>query len=534
MTMFRRVPGVLRRLVTFPIRLARDKISVQLVYSHVLVVFLATIVSGLALGALLLGLLYWAPEEFSEPNWALGDDVQIVARMLGGDEIFQSSNLDLSDDERQQIEDRLVRFTVLQDTSVVESASALRIDRALITDTSGTVVATTDPQWAQRGQSARAIDTNLVAHTTARAVELRGEPTRFDNTWLIDWNDAWTVASHPILNDRDEFVGVITIQSGSNPAVPPVVSRDTILAFVGVNVLMLVATTVPAFLVSVPVGIWTARKFSRRLSAVAEAADAMAQGNLSRRVDVTGHDEISRLSERFNEMSSRLAEVDRSRRSFVANVSHELRTPISIIEGHVESLVQSDGDNRSLAVIQQEAKTLERLVDDLFILARIEEAVLPFNLNPVEVHAVVAEAVEGMKTVAWEQRKVTVQSLVSPGVPAVVADHTRLRQILGNLLYNALRHTTEGGLVIVNAAARDDMVELSVTDTGIGIGQDELSLVFDRFYQTERAGRHSEGSGLGLAIVKQLVEAQGGSIDVTSVPGEGTTFRFRLPRAASG
>lgn len=357
--------------------------------------------------------------------------------------------------------------------------------------------------------------------------------TEFGNTWILDWDEGITVAAHPIVNEQNVVAGVVAVRSEAISPVSGVFSREVIFGFLTANLVLLAIVTVPAILASMPIGIWRARSFARRLSSMAEAADGMSRGDLSRRVEVKGYDEISRLGERFNEMAARLSEVDGSRRSFVANVSHELRTPLSIIEGHVEALVQADGDNRSLAVIQQEAKTLERLVDDLFTLARIEEGVLPFNLNPVSVYDVVAEAVDGMKTVSWERRKVTVQSLVSPGIPAVRADRTRLRQILGNLLYNALRHTTEGGLIIVNAARRDGTVEMSVTDTGIGISQDDLTRVFERFYQTERTVRNREGSGLGLSIVKQLVEAQGGSIDVTSVPGEGTTFRFRLPVAAS-
>lgn len=526
--------SILRRLfglVTFPYWLARRKISVQLMYSHVLVVILTVIVIEALSAAALLGLVRWGAISANEPNWTLGSDAQIVAETFGNDEAFQSPGLTPNGVQRQHILQSLRRIMGRESATAGASMAGLDIDKGLVADINGRVLASSDPLWAQAGQFAPSIASSLVARTTERAVELGGEPTRYNNTWLLDWDDDQTIASNPIINNQGEFAGVVTIQTGSISPVPSIITREMVIGFLTANLVLLVVITVPAFLASMPVGIWTARAFSKRLSALSEAADAMSQGNLSRRVEIKGEDEISRLGERFNEMSARLAEADRSRRAFVANVSHELRTPLAIIEGHVESLAHANGDDRSLAVIQQEARTLERLVDDLFTLARLEEAVLPFDLEPVSVYEVATEAVDGMKTVAWEQRKVTVQSLVSPGVPRVLADRTRLRQILGNLLYNALRHTAEGGLVILSAARQANVVEMSVTDTGIGIDEQELERVFDRFYQTERTSRQREGSGLGLAIVKQLVEAQGGSIDVTSVPGEGTTFRFTLPVA---
>ncbi len=519
-------------LVRMHTPLARRKIGAQLVYSHVLVVILTVIVIEVVVAAVLLGFLRWGVLNVDQPNWSLGDDSRVVAAALSGSDAPRSSSLELNEEQRFRIESRLIALTGAPADNTFPGAIT-QIEEALVTDAQGVVIASSDPGWAERGESVGSIDYPLARDTTARAVELRGAPTIFDRVWLLDWDAERTVASHPIFTTEGEFAGVVTIQSPTFSRLASLLDGDAIFGLLTANIVLLGIITVPAFLAALPVGIWTARAFTKRLTVLSEAADAMSQGDLSRRVNVRGDDEISRLSERFNEMADRLADVDSSRRSFVANVSHELRTPIAIIGGHVDALVQADGDNRSLAVIQQEAKTLERLVDDLFTLTRIEEAALPFDLQRVSVYDVVAESVEGLKTVAWEQRKVTVQSLVSPGVAPVLADRTRLRQILGNLLYNALRHTTEGGLVIVNAASCADAVEVSVTDTGIGISQDDLTRVFDRFYQTERTGRNSQGSGLGLAIVKQLVEAQGGAIGVTSVPGEGTTFRFRLPRARS-
>jgi signal transduction histidine kinase len=239
-------------------------------------------------------------------------------------------------------------------------------------------------------------------------------------------------------------------------------------------------------------------------------------------------------------MVDRLQTTDQARRSFVANVSHELRTPVAIIQGNLERLIaDTDGggrpadERRTLDMLHRETLTLSRLIDDLFTLARIEETTLPIEATALRLGDVAGDVVDGIRNVAWEQRKVSVESLVASDLPLVVADRTRLRQILGNLLYNALRHTPEGGLIVVSAEPVGNMLGVSVSDTGSGMNPDDLARVFDRFYQVERSGRHNEGSGLGLSIVKQLVEAQGGTISAESVAGTGTTFRFTLPLAAS-
>ena len=239
-----------------------------------------------------------------------------------------------------------------------------------------------------------------------------------------------------------------------------------------------------------------------------------------------GRDEVAQVSERFNDMVERLEAADRSRKSFVA-----------VIQGNVVRMLdarhvdQRQGETQSLEVIHQETVTLSRLIDDLVTLARSEEAQLPLVSVAVDVRELVSQVVAGIAPVAWEQRKVSVQAVVPESLPRVTANPTRLRQILGNLIYNALRHTPEGGLVVVSAERHDGQMWMSVADTGAGMAEEQLSRVFDRFYQVERAGRNAEGSGLGLSIVQQLVDALGGTIEVESKPGQGTVFRFTLPVA---
>ncbi|MGN6699246.1 MAG: sensor histidine kinase, partial [Thermomicrobiales bacterium] len=216
-----------------------------------------------------------------------------------------------------------------------------------------------------------------------------------------------------------------------------------------------------------------------------------------------------------------------------------LRTPLAIIRGHVDAQLDApDGatppaTRDALAIIDREARTLGDLVDDLFTLSRLEEAALPLQPAPVNVREVADAAVSGIQPLALARGQVAVRALVPADLPPALADRARLAQILSNLLHNALRHTPDGGVIVVEGALMPDgrAITLTVTDTGAGIAPADLPHIFDRFYQGERAGRNQDGSGLGLAIVRQLVEAQGGTIAAESTPGQGASIRFTLPRA---
>ncbi len=286
-------------------------------------------------------------------------------------------------------------------------------------------------------------------------------------------------------------------------------------------------------------GFIMARIFERRLRQLERATEAIANGDLSARVVVTVPDEIGRVGERFNLLTARLGETDRARRVFVSNISHELRTPLAIIRGHVEAQLAREAGaptpREALETIEREARTLSGLIDDLFTMTRIEEAALPLIAAPVSVGEVVAAAVAGIRPLATAQGRIAVQSLVPADLPRALADRARLGQILNNLLYNALRHIPDGGVIVVEGARTPDgaAVELAVTDTGTGIAPADLPHIFTRFYQGGEpdGAREAGGSGLGLAIVRQLVEAQGGTVRAESVLGQGTTIRFTLPRA---
>jgi signal transduction histidine kinase len=268
------------------------------------------------------------------------------------------------------------------------------------------------------------------------------------------------------------------------------------------------------------------RRLTRPVGDVIEAVGRVADGDLSTRVRVRGSRDGRALARAFNAMTSRLEAVEEERRRLLADVSHELRTPLSVVQGNLEALVDRvhPADEAHLTAILDETKVVSRLVEDLRTLSLAESGALALHREAVDVGALVRETVESFASQA-EPAGVSLDAHVSNGLPQVDADPVRTREILSNLIANALRYTPRGGRVTVTAQAEDARVAIDVRDTGAGISPDRIGRIFDRFYKSPE----SRGAGLGLAIAKQLVEAHGGEISATSVVGEGTDIRFTLP-----
>jgi signal transduction histidine kinase len=275
--------------------------------------------------------------------------------------------------------------------------------------------------------------------------------------------------------------------------------------------------------------LYTARSL-RRIAApaadVIEAVGRVADGDLTTRVRERGPRETRALARAFNAMTTRLEAGEEQRRRLLADVSHELRTPLSVVQGNLEALVDGvhPADEAHLLAILDETKVLSRLVEDLRTLSLAESGALALHREATEVGALVRETVESFASQA-EPAGVSLVAQVSSGLPPVDADPVRAREILSNLVANALRYTPRGGRVTVAAQSDGAAVAIDVRDTGAGIGPDRIARIFDRFYKSPE----SRGAGLGLAIAKQLVEAHGGEISATSVLGEGTDIRFTLP-----
>ena len=261
------------------------------------------------------------------------------------------------------------------------------------------------------------------------------------------------------------------------------------------------------------------------------ASRKMGAGDLSQRVPEGGRDEVGQLARTFNAMAGKLENAERQRRDMVADVAHELRTPLSNIQGYVEAVRDGvlEPDRATIGTIHQQVLYLADLVEDLRLLTETEADDFRLNREPGSLVETVRESVEGARAKA-EASGVVLSVDLPAESPTVVFDRTRISQVVGNLLDNAVRHTPTGGTVTVSAAVGQSSASVTVADTGEGIPDDVLPFVFDRFYRVDPSrSRATGGAGLGLTIARKLVDAHGGSIRVESEAGRGTSFTFDLP-----
>jgi two-component system, OmpR family, sensor kinase len=299
-----------------------------------------------------------------------------------------------------------------------------------------------------------------------------------------------------------------------------------------------------AFILSIGGAYLLARAALRPVEAVTTTAREMGEGDLARRLPVANaKDEIGRLTATINGLLARLDAAFRRReealtrqRRFAADASHELRTPLTSISGHARMLDEwaLEGDpktaRRSVEVIRREAGKMRGLVESLLTLTRGDEGA-PMEVGRYDLGAVAKEATE--ITDAAAEGRVSVEYFPSEHEVMATFDRERVLQVASILLDNALKYTSDGGSITVRVDDEGDSVALAVSDTGVGIPEDELPLVFERFYRADSA-RAEEGVGLGLSIARQIAEAHGGTIRARSRVGEGSTFVFLLPRRKPG
>jgi len=296
------------------------------------------------------------------------------------------------------------------------------------------------------------------------------------------------------------------------------------------NQLRIAAGAAAVLLLTVLVTVIASTRLTRPLRALTTAAQTMARGETGTRVEVRGSDEIARLGTAFNEMSAARDAMEQQRRAMTSDIAHELRTPLSNIRGWLEAARDGmvTGDADLAGSLLEEAMLLQHIIDDLQDLAMADAGRLRLNRQPLPVTEVLGQVVAAHTALA-EGDDIRLAVSVD-GDPVTDSDPLRLRQILDNLVRNALRYTPAGGTVTVRAGSHTDSVVIEVADTGIGIDPDDLPHVFDRFWRAEKSrNRETGGSGLGLSIVRRLVEAHGGAISVTSSPGIGSVFRVTLP-----
>ncbi|WP_178021554.1 cell wall metabolism sensor histidine kinase WalK [uncultured Paenibacillus sp.] len=305
--------------------------------------------------------------------------------------------------------------------------------------------------------------------------------------------------------------------------------RDESIAAVR-NVLVL--SGLGAFLLALGITWILAKILSRPLLQMQVATRRIAAGELETRLTIQRDDEIGVLADSINHLAAELQRYRDTRQEFFANISHELRTPITYLEGYAQVLRKrlyetEDEKDKYLDIIHEEAIRLQHLVEDLFDLAKMEEGKVSLSLEWIDLAEIAGNAVQKIKLKASE-KNLSLQTKINRNIPLIYGDGLRMEQILLNLLENAVRYT-ERGHISLELGQKSDYVYLAVEDTGIGIPEEELSYIFERFYRVEKSrSRQHGGTGLGLPIAKKLVELQGGELLVSSKLGQGTRFELRF------
>jgi signal transduction histidine kinase len=320
---------------------------------------------------------------------------------------------------------------------------------------------------------------------------------------------------------RGSVVGYAAMRLPTEGLLPHDVSfRDS------VNRLLLYGA-IAAAAVALLLGLVLARRAVAPARALTGAARAFARGDRATRISSVRDDEFGEMADAFDAMADTVDEEDRIRRTFASDVAHELRTPLAILRTSVESIQDGvvSSDAASIASLHEEVLRMSRLVEDLETIAQADAARFSLRREPVDLGAEVRTVVVGFRD-RFAESGIELRSEIED--VHVQGDAVRLRQIVSNLLSNALKFTPRGGRVTVSVAERSDSAILEVTDTGPGIPPEEIDRVFDRFYRgrTVRAG----GSGIGLAVVRDLAGAHGGEVSVESESGRGSRFLVVLPR----
>jgi two-component system sensor histidine kinase BaeS len=379
------------------------------------------------------------------------------------------------------------------------------------------------PMQAPLAENTASLSTGELLQRSEIQSALKGTPATAVRKVSSAGNRRVLYAAVPVFAEDGGIAGIVYLATPLPAASLPV---DILLRLAG--------AVLAAILLAGAAGAILSRRIARPLEGLAQAASAVAEGDLDQRVP-TDSDirELHSLGEAFNFMTASLHHSDQAKNAFIADVTHELRTPLTVINGTIETLEDGALDDLEgrvplLASMQNETRRLIRLVNDLLVLTRADAGALNLKVESVDLGELARVRCERLSALA-EPRRVMLE--VDAGEQAEVrGDADRLSQILDNLLENAIRHASEASTVTVTVQREGDEIRCSVSDRGPGIPAQHLPFIFERFYRADPArDRHSGGAGLGLAIVRSLVLAQDGRISADSREGQGARITFWLP-----
>jgi signal transduction histidine kinase len=286
---------------------------------------------------------------------------------------------------------------------------------------------------------------------------------------------------------------------------------------------------VAVILVLITVLLFGARRFfGRSLAPVSQLIDAtqrLGDGETGVRIKIDRPGPLAAVNGSFNRMAERLEDEDERRRRLLADLGHELRTPLTVIRGEIEAVIDGVHDPESLSNVIDEVRLMERLIDDLRVLALAEAGSLQLHREATDLGSLVTDVVASF-SVATEAQGIQVRIEPEPGLPTAEVDSHRIHQVVSNLISNAVKQMPDGGMLTIELRRWGDLVSIVVSDTGPGIPEDRIGDIFDRFVR----GGDTAGTGLGLSIARDLVEVHGGSIEVANRAEGGAVFTITLPR----
>ena len=295
----------------------------------------------------------------------------------------------------------------------------------------------------------------------------------------------------------------------------------------------IIASIIGSILLALSFTLFISQKFSKPLLEMEKATREIAKGNLKAKIKVKSHDEIGSLGKAINDLSLELNNYRINRSELLANISHELRTPISYLKGYAQLIKNHQYHNQKelesySIIIENEADRLAKVIQDLFELSKMEEGKVTLHFQMVDLEDLIEEVIQKVKVKAMK-KNLKMELNIKNALPMIYSDGARIEQILLNILENSINYTETGKIVLI-AENQNHSILIKVKDTGIGIPEEDLPFIFDRFHRVEKSrSREMGGTGLGLAIVYEMVKLLQGSVTVTSNYGEGTEFYIRFP-----
>ena len=351
-------------------------------------------------------------------------------------------------------------------------------------------------------------------------------------------------------SSRAEYMDVaVPIVSLSGDARFVVYIRDnkqTVQSLNTQNITIILEAVLIGFAISVAISLIISKTLLSPIQGITKAAEAMADGDFSKKIRVESDDEIGILAETFNDMAAQietmleeLKKAEKLRREFVANVSHELRTPLTNIRSYAETIsddraIPQETEEEFLRVIINESDRMTKIVQDLLELSRFDSGASELAVEEFSIERSLRDV---YAAVALEARKRghEVNLELEWKLPKISGDRARIEQVLMNIISNALKYTPDGGKIGIFSGSSDGNVWVRIEDTGVGIPREDLGRVFDRFYRVDKArSRESGGTGLGLSIAKEIVSKHGGELEIKSTLGLGTSVTMTLPIRRSG